>query len=80
MKKKVFNSLCVTVMALAVFVTIGLSQEKKESDSAHKIVHSGGCDRHPKLVVLDLTRNSDLHVSSVCAQPWIPHLKSRLTY
>ena len=38
MKKKVWNSLCVAVLALAVFGTASYSQEKNASDSAHKIV------------------------------------------
>jgi hypothetical protein len=28
---------------------------------AYELVHAGGGDRHPVLVVLDLARNSDLH-------------------
>lgn len=56
MNKRLFKSVCVVATALAAFAAAGYSQEKKESDSAHKIVHYGdlkwtgifkGCDLAP---------------------------------
>jgi quercetin dioxygenase-like cupin family protein len=41
MKKRVLKSVCLLALALTVFMATSYSQEKKESDSAHKIVHSG---------------------------------------
>jgi len=39
MNKKFFKSVCVVAAVLAVFEAASYSQEKKESDAAHKIVH-----------------------------------------
>jgi len=56
MKKNFLKGCCGLAAALAVFAAAGHSQEKKESDSAHKIVHFGdlkwtpiikGCDLAP---------------------------------
>jgi quercetin dioxygenase-like cupin family protein len=53
MNKTFFKSLCLVATALAVLAAASYSQEKKESDSAHKIVRFGdlkwtgiikGCD------------------------------------
>jgi hypothetical protein len=53
MNRNVFRTVWAVALTLAVFAVAGHSQEKKESDSAHKIVHSGdlkwipimkGCD------------------------------------
>jgi anti-sigma factor ChrR (cupin superfamily) len=41
MNKRFFSSVCVMATALAVLAAASYSQEKKESDSAHKIVHFG---------------------------------------
>jgi quercetin dioxygenase-like cupin family protein len=38
MKKKVSKSICAVALAMTVFGAASYSQEKKESDSAHKIV------------------------------------------
>jgi len=56
MNKKLWKWPCVMVSALAVFAAASYSQEKKEGDSAHKIVRYGdlkwtgiikGCDLAP---------------------------------
>jgi anti-sigma factor ChrR (cupin superfamily) len=56
MNKNFLKSFCVLTAALAVFAAASRSQEKKESDSAQKIVHFGdlkwtpiikGCDLAP---------------------------------
>lgn len=56
MNKKLWKWTCVMVSALAVFAAASYSQEKKEGDSAHKIVRYGdlkwtgiikGCDLAP---------------------------------
>jgi len=56
MNKKLWKWACVMVSALAVFAATSYSQEKKEGDSAHKIVRYGdlkwtgiikGCDLAP---------------------------------
>lgn len=39
MNKNLFKSVCVAATLLAVFAVASFSQEKKASDSAHKIVH-----------------------------------------
>jgi quercetin dioxygenase-like cupin family protein len=53
MNRNVFRTVWVVALTLAVFALAGHTQEKKASDSAHKIVHSGdlkwipimkGCD------------------------------------
>ena len=56
MNKKLFKSVCVVGAALAAFAAASYGQEKKEGDSAHKIVRYGdlkwtgiikGCDLAP---------------------------------
>jgi hypothetical protein len=41
MNRNFLKSFCRLAAALAVFALASYSQEKKESDSAHKIVHFG---------------------------------------
>jgi hypothetical protein len=41
MNKKLFKSVCVVAMVLTAFAAASYSQEKKETDSAHKIIHYG---------------------------------------
>jgi hypothetical protein len=41
MNKHFLKSFCALAAALAVFTVASHSQEKKESDSSHKIVHFG---------------------------------------
>ena len=54
MNKQVFKSVCVVTAVLSVFVAASYSQEKKESDSAHKIVHSGDLKWTPIIKGCDL--------------------------
>jgi quercetin dioxygenase-like cupin family protein len=54
MKKKVLKSICLVAMALVGFAATGRSQEKKESDLAHKIVHSSELKRTPIMKGCDL--------------------------
>ncbi len=41
MKKGSLSSVCAVMIALAAFAVASFSQEKKEGDAAHKIIHSG---------------------------------------
>jgi hypothetical protein len=43
---------------------------------AHQLVHAGGGDGHPELVVLDLAGDADLHVDH---GPWLRGCITRLT-
>jgi anti-sigma factor ChrR (cupin superfamily) len=56
MNRNLLKSFCALAAALAIFAVASRSQEKKENDSAHKIVHFGdlkwtpiikGCDLAP---------------------------------
>jgi len=54
MNKAFFKGLCLVATALAVSAAASYSQEKKESDSAHKIVRSGNLKWTPIIKGCDL--------------------------
>src|SRR5580704_17141613 len=54
MKKDFLKSFCALAAALAVFAVASHSQEKKDSDSAHKIVHFGDLKWTPIIKGCDL--------------------------
>ncbi len=54
MNKTFFKSLCLVATALAVFLAASYSQEKKDSDSAHKIVRFGDLKWTPIIKGCDL--------------------------
>ena len=54
MNKKFFNSICVVAIALLAFTAASRSQEKKEGDSAHKIIHFGDLKWTPIIKGCDL--------------------------
>jgi len=54
MNKAFFKGLCLVATALAVLAAASYSQEKKESDSAHKIVRSGNLKWTPIIKGCDL--------------------------
>lgn len=54
MKKGFLNSVCAVTIALAAFAAASYSQEKKENDAAHKIVHSGDLKWTPIIKGCDL--------------------------
>ncbi len=54
MNKNLLKGACVTATALLAFAAASYSQEKKESDSAHKIVHFGDLKWTPIIKGCDL--------------------------
>lgn len=54
MKKGFLNSVCAVTIAFAAFAAASYSQEKKENDAAHKIVHSGDLKWTPIIKGCDL--------------------------
>jgi hypothetical protein len=54
MEKGFLNSVCAVTIAFAAFAAASYSQEKKENDAAHKIVHSGDLKWTPIIKGCDL--------------------------
>jgi anti-sigma factor ChrR (cupin superfamily) len=54
MYKKFFRSVCVVAIALLAFAAANYGQDKKEADSAHKIIHFGDLKWTPIIKGCDL--------------------------